>query len=309
VIGPVGSLAPIRSPRWWLRVALAVVIVASLSIIAGLAEAPSASASASAPAASQCDPPEFPTGAGYQVTCKISIDNVVTATGGRSSTVTATACLAAAGVLPPKGCKTTTTKSSRLVTSVNQCNKIAYGGGSNVKCDVRVTNTVPTSTATSGVTVNQCNGSGTGGGTQPTVICTPIGSTTNATVTQCNGSGNGGGATKRVKCTVSGAETALRVTINQCNGSANGGGSTVMCSAVLTNKFTSTTTTTTTTTKPPTGTSPTGTTPSARISTGPPEAPLGHTPDLSIGLAIAAAGLAGLAAEEVIRRHRRRKVT
>lgn len=43
----------------------------------------------------------------------------------------------------------------------------------------------------------------------------------------------------------------------------------------------------------------------AKILTGPPQAPLGHSGDLPIGLAIGAAGLAGLAVEEVIRRRRR----
>ena len=216
--------------------------------------------SVAASAFSQCDPPAFPTGAGYQVTCHVSVDNTVTASGATSSTVTATACLAAAGVLPPAGCTTTTTTSSHLVTSVNQCNGIVYGGGSNVTCDVTVTNSIPTGTATSGVTVNQCNGSGTGGGTAPTVVCAPTGSTTNATVTQCNSSGNGGGGSQRVKCTVSGAATALPVAIDQCNGSANGGGSTVTCATAITNNFTTATTTTTTAPTTTTTTSPTTTT-------------------------------------------------
>lgn len=46
----------------------------------------------------------------------------------------------------------------------------------------------------------------------------------------------------------------------------------------------------------------------ARIITGPPEAPLGHTGALPVGVAVGAAGVAGLAVEEVIRRRRSRKL-
>ncbi len=218
-----------------------------------------AAAAATAPAVTQCDPPAFPTGAGFEVTCTVTIDNTTTAQGVTSSTVTVTACVAAAGVLPPAGCTTTVTTSSQLVTSVDQCNGIIYGGGSNLTCNITVVNNVPVGTPSTDVTVDQCVGSGTGGGTQPTVVCSPLGSTTNATVTQCNGSGNGGGGATRVKCTLSGATTALPVTITQCNGSANGGGSTVTCTTAVTNNF-ATAATTTTTTLPTTTTTSTTTT-------------------------------------------------
>jgi hypothetical protein len=210
-----------------------------------------ASAAATAPAATQCDPPAFPTGAGYQVTCTIAINDTVSSAGATASTVTATACLAAAGVLPPFGCTTTVTTSNQLVTSVDQCNGIIVGGGSNLTCDVSVVDTVPAGAPTPGVTVNQCVGSGTGGGTQPTLLCDPVGSTTNATVTQCNGSGNGGGASTRVQCDEIGGTTAEPITINQCNGSSNGGGSTVTCASTFANNFVAAAPTTTTTTGAP----------------------------------------------------------
>lgn len=210
--------------------------LATLLVISGVTSVP-ASAAPSAPAAAQCDPPAFPTGAGFGVNCTLAIDNMVSSAGVVSSTVTATACLAAAGVLPPFGCTTTVTSSNQLVTSANQCNDIVYGGGSNVTCSVSVVNTIPTGTVSAGATVNQCIGSGDGGGTQPTVVCAPVASTTNATVTQCNGSANGGGASTRVQCHVTGASTAEPVTINQCNGSSNGGGSTVTCVTTFTNNF------------------------------------------------------------------------
>ena len=232
--------------RRCLIVAVAATVALAMMVLGGFAGAPAASAAASAPAATQCNPPAFPTGAGFQVTCTITVDNTVTLGGATSSTVTGTACLAAAGVVPPFGCTTTVTTSNQLVTSVNQCNGITYGGGSNVTCKVAVVNTVSAGTSAPGVSVNQCIGSGTGGGTQPTEVCSPVASTTGATVTQCNGSGNGGGAKTRVKCTVTGGATALPMTITQCDGSSNGGGSTVTCTTAFTNNFEAATPTTNT---------------------------------------------------------------
>jgi hypothetical protein len=235
--------------RYLVGMAVTATALGSL-VLGGFFGTQAASAAATAPAAAQCDPPAFPTGAGFQVTCTITIDDNVSSAGATSSTVTATACLAAAGVTPPSGCTTTVTTSNQLVSSVNQCNGIVVGGGSNLTCDVSVIDTVPTGAATPGVTVNQCIGSGTGGGTQPTLLCTPVASTTNAVVTQCNGSGNGGGASTRVQCTVTGATTAEPITINQCNGSSNGGGSTVTCATTFTNNFVAAAPTTTTTSVP-----------------------------------------------------------
>jgi hypothetical protein len=243
---------PARLPRY-LTMALAVTTALGALVLGGFFGAQVASAAATAPAATQCDPPAFPTGAGFQVTCTIAINQSVSAAGATASTVTASACLAAAGVTPPSGCTTTVTTSNQLVTSVDQCNGIVVGGGSNVTCSVSVVDTVPTGAPTSGVTVDQCIGSGTGGGTQPTLLCDPVGSTTNATVTQCNGSGNGGGASTRVQCDVIGATTAEPITINQCNGSSNGGGSTVTCATTFADNFVAAAPTTTTTTGTPAG--------------------------------------------------------
>jgi hypothetical protein len=239
--------------RRYLVVMVAVATAFGALVLGGFFGAQVASAAATAPAATQCDPPAFPTGAGFQVTCTIAINDTVSSAGAIASTVTATACLAAAGVTPPFGCTTTVTTSNQLVTSVDQCNGIAFGGGSNVTCDVSVVDTVPTGAPTPGVTANQCIGSGTGGGTQPTLLCDPVASTTNATVTQCNGSGNGGGASTRVQCDVIGATTAEPITINQCNGSSNGGGSTVTCATTFANNFVAAAPTTTTTTGAPAG--------------------------------------------------------
>jgi hypothetical protein len=242
-----------RGRRWSTAlVTVAVAAVGSISLLAlgGLSAVPAGAASG-APSVNQCNPPDFPTGPDYQVTCTVSVENYTSSTGATSSTVTTSACLAAPGVVFPScplnlGPVTSTVTSTQLVTSVNQCNGIVNGGGSNVYCNVTVTNNVPVGTPTSGASVDQCVGSDTGGG--GTEVCAPAGSTTNATVTQCNGSSNGGGTyagQPNVGCTVTGADSALPVTINQCNGTSNGGGSAVTCMATLADVFVPASTTST----------------------------------------------------------------
>jgi hypothetical protein len=245
--------AATRIDKRWSKVLLTVVIAAvgSISFLAlgGLAATP-ASAASGAPAVTQCNPPDFPITAGFQVTCTVSVENYTSATGATSSTVTTSACLGAAGVVYPAcplnlGPVTSTTTSTHLVTSVNQCNGIVTGGGSNVYCNVTITNNVPAGTPQSGVTTDQCIGSVTGAG--GTVACNPSSSTTNATVTQCNGSVTGGGTyagEPTAACTVTGAATADPVTVNQCNGTATGGGSAVTCMTAVSDVFAASTTTT-----------------------------------------------------------------
>jgi hypothetical protein len=46
-----------------------VTTLSALILTGGLTGVPAASAAATAPAATQCDPPAFPTGAVFQVTC------------------------------------------------------------------------------------------------------------------------------------------------------------------------------------------------------------------------------------------------
>ena len=50
---------------------VAVFLTFGMLTLAGLAGTEVASAAATAPAATQCDPPAFPTGAGFQVTWRI----------------------------------------------------------------------------------------------------------------------------------------------------------------------------------------------------------------------------------------------
>jgi hypothetical protein len=241
-----------RIDRRWRRSLLAVVVAAvgSISLLAlgGLGATP-ASAATGAPTVAQCNPPDYPITAGFQVTCVVTVENYTSASGATSSTVTTTQCLGAAGVVFPS-CPlsiapvTSSITSSQLVTSVDQCNGIVTGGGSNVYCNVNITNHVPPGTSESGVSVDQCIGSVTGGG--GTVACAPTGSTTNATVTQCNGSVTGGGTyagEPTAACTVTGAASADPVTVNQCNGTATGGGSAVTCMTAVSDVFAAATTT------------------------------------------------------------------
>lgn len=191
-----------------------------------------------APAVHQCNADTYPTGAGWEASCVITVENTLGSDGSTHSRVTTTWCLAEAGVLPPEGCTTDVVTSNQLVSSVDQCNGI-LAGGSNVTCRVEVVNNVPSGTPTTGVTVNQCVGSGQGGVSPggPPTDCDPVDSSTSgATVTQCNGSANGGGGPERVQCSVNGAVTALPVTVNQCNGST-AAGSTVTCAVSYTNNF------------------------------------------------------------------------
>lgn len=223
---------------------IAVLAVATDVPVVVVATAPAEEAGAvtaanhTVPAVHQCNADTFPTGAGWEATCDVTIENTLGSDGATSSRVTTTWCLAEAGVLPPEGCDTDVVTSNSLITTVNQCNGI-LAGGSNVTCTVEVINNVPFGTPTTGVTVNQCVGSGQGGvspGGPPTNCDPEDSSTSGATVTQCNGSANGGGAPERVQCLVVGGASALPVTVNQCNGST-AAGSTVTCGVVFTNNF------------------------------------------------------------------------
>ena len=211
---------------------MAFLIATTMVIFVGFVEVPVASAATASVA--QCNADTYPTGAGFEATCTLTVVNTITAAGAESSVVTATACLAAAGVLPPSGCTTETTSSDELTTTISQCLGIVGGGGSNVTCNVVVSNNVPADSPTSAVSVYQCVGSDAGGGGTPP-DCGPSGSSVTSMVNQCNGSSTGGGST--LACSVTGAVTAIPLSIQQCNGSANGGGSNVTCSAAVGDDF------------------------------------------------------------------------
>jgi hypothetical protein len=222
-----------HSLRLWFSTVMAFAIASAMSIFVGFVEVPVASADTASVA--QCNADTYPTGAGYQATCTLTVVNTITAAGAESSVVTTTACLAAAGVLPPSGCTTETTSSEELTTTISQCLGIVGGGGSNLTCNVVISNDVPADSPTAAVSVYQCVGSDNGGGGTPP-DCSPSGSIVTATVNQCNGSSTGGGST--LACSVSGAVTAIPLSIQQCNGSANGGGSNVTCSVSVGDDFT-----------------------------------------------------------------------
>jgi hypothetical protein len=184
---------------------------------------------------SQCNDVDNTPGLG--LTCSVTITNTFNVATGVGSSVTVLRECHGAGNTAPSSCITSSRSGSTVISSVSQCNGSINGGGGTVICDVRVTNNITGASTLSAATVNQCIGSGGGGGTEPTLVCSPLGSTTSATVTQCNGSANGGGGSMRVRCNVLGSTSAsgLQLTINQCNGSANGGGSTVTCSSQVSN--------------------------------------------------------------------------
>ena len=122
--------------------------------------------------------------------CNVVVVNTLTSAGAVSSTITATACLAAAGVPSPlPAARPRSPHRPRLVSSVNQCDGIVVGGGSNVTATSRSSTTFPAAQRPR-ATVNQCIGSGQRRGPRRPA-CAPVASTTNATVTQCNGSGTG----------------------------------------------------------------------------------------------------------------------
>ena len=214
-----------------------VLVAALLIAVSGLTFAPLGSSASAAETIAQCNSIDNTPGLG--ISCDVTVtNNLDVKTGVATSTVTLKECRGPANTAVT--CTTATTSYGSLVSSVEQCNFAANGGGASVICNVYVTNNI-TGGSTTGVTaatINQCNGSGAAG-PAPTLNCSPFpANTTGATITQCNGSTNGGGAAERVECTVnpSTASSDLPVTINQCNNTANGGGSVVTCTASLTNK-------------------------------------------------------------------------
>ena len=200
-------------------------LIAAAILLAG-ALLPAGTASAAAPAVEQCNGVDNQ--GGQEVRCEVTVTNSLDlATGEGSSTVTVQECHGPAGA--PTCGEPATSRFNDVTTTVSQCNGSGNGGGGVVECTVRVTSTITGDATTSPATVNQFNGSGQGGGTEPTVRCSPRGSTTDATITQCNEAGNGGGGTERVRCQVdpSTQSAALVVDVDQCNGSGNGGGGVV----------------------------------------------------------------------------------
>jgi hypothetical protein len=215
--------------------AIAFGLVLAAAAILGSTQQLSASAAPVAGAASQCN--GIDNGGGRAVECDVTVTNYLDVqTNVSSSIVVARACTAAAGAAPL--CTVVPASFPTATTAIDQCNGSGLGGGATVTCRVTVVNTIIGDAALAPATIDQCNGSGTGGGTEPTLNCSPLGTTSDATISQCNGSANGGGGQRRVTCTVEAStqSTVLPVTIKQCNGSA-AAGSLVTCGASLTHRI------------------------------------------------------------------------
>ena len=212
---------------------LTLMLVTSFISVIFIASPPKTSAQTSL---SQCNGTD--NAGGQAVECHYTVTNNLDGNV-TNSTITLEECHGAANDPATLVCTSSTTSSTDLVTSIDQCNGSGSGGGGTVACTVEVINNITGTVTPTTATVNQCNSSGRGGGTAPTVVCDPFpANTSGATVTQCNGSGNGGGGTARVQCTVDSGSTTtsvLTVTVNQCDGSGNGGGATVTCRTSLTN--------------------------------------------------------------------------
>jgi hypothetical protein len=230
--------------------------------------------------------PSMDTGAGTMITCDTEVTNTITGidpiTGvpSGSSVVKVTECTGPAnGRLDPNDLTCTTDPNQihvGLVTYVEQCNYVGYGGGNVLECSVDVTNrwVGVTPQTIDNASVNQCNVPQFAG--LDKTGCNPFPATTpNATVTQCNDSSYGGGQ-EDFNCIATGNTTtaSLGVTVNQCNNSNYGGGSWLNCSASITNQLVALPTPTPTT--PPTATAtavPPTASPTATPPTGPTATP------------------------------------
>lgn len=233
-----------RRPFPLLMAGLISVIAVSSAFLIGSTPA-SAAPIAAAPTTYCADPdtdPSIDTGAGTMITCETTITNTitgidpVTGVASGSAVITVKECTGPAnGRLDPSVLTCTTDEQIlvNLVTHVDQCNGVGYGGGNVLDCTVDVINNFVgvTPEVIGAASVNQCNGSA-----PVTTGCNPFpATTTNATITQCNNSSYGGGQ-EDFNCDASGTTTAsLSVTVDQCNDSNYGGGSWLNCATTLAN--------------------------------------------------------------------------
>lgn len=176
-------------------------------------------------------------GASTGMRCTVTVVNTIDGPT-RSSTTTVTRLCTLGPCSTPNG--TFTTRSSSVVSTVQQCNNSDNDAAHTISCEVRITNNIsagtPNAKPLTRASTNQCVGSGVPAKTR----CTPFPATAGAaTVTQCNGSANGGAGT--VDCAVDPASKvsrAIPVRVSQCNGTGNPGGSVVSCEASLITRIT-----------------------------------------------------------------------
>lgn len=217
---------------------LAATLLASAFFVVGGQGAPASAATWQG----QCQPSEFD-GGSQGARCQVTVENFLNlATGAESSRVTSLACNAGYDVAVCTGTPIVQNFADALIDVVNQCNYVANGGGSSLRCSVVMINTIVGAGAGDVPTVNQCNNSFDG--VPPIELpagsgCNPEEATTGAPIVQCNDSMNGETPVS-MNCTVvdtSRVSTALPVTINQCNNSVNGGGSLLECSTNISTIF------------------------------------------------------------------------
>ncbi len=217
---------------------LAATLLASAFFVVGGASTPASAATWEA----QCQPTAFD-GGGQGARCQVTVENFLDlATGAESSRVTSLACNAGYDVAVCTGTPIVQNFDDSLIDVVNQCNYVANGGGSSLRCSVVMINTIIGEGSAGFPTVNQCNNSFDG---VPAIelpagsSCNPPQATTGAPIVQCNDSMNGETLVS-MNCTVvdtSRVSSALPVTINQCNNSVNGGGSLLECSTNVSTIF------------------------------------------------------------------------
>ncbi|MEX0665686.1 MAG: hypothetical protein WD598_13095 [Acidimicrobiia bacterium] len=277
--GPINE--PRRGPK---RVRLLTSLFASILLAVGFSavalESTTKPASAAPISVNQCN--NVYNTPGLTVDCDVAVINTLTDSPSTTgSVITTTNHLGATTVLT----------STDIVTSVNQCNTSARGGGGTLRCHVNIINNIAVSGAQAATTatVNQCNNNQPDGlGTAPHT-CSPVSNAGGATIFQCNNrTGNGGGlvtfAPEFSHCSASGtSSSSLPVTVNQCNeDSADGGGGRVSCTTTITNIVTDTDVTGGTPTGTPTGGTPTGGTGTGGTGTGgAPAIPVLATPKLT----------------------------
>src|SRR5688572_9112606 len=140
-----------RSPGRFMSV---LVLVALVGAAASILTSPTSAAPLPGVPTTYCGDPStdgsVSTGAGTMITCDTSVTNTIVsidagtgvATG--TSVVRVTECTGPAnGRLDPSDLTCTTSEQILvgLVTTINQCNGVGYGGGNVLECTVEVTNT------------------------------------------------------------------------------------------------------------------------------------------------------------------------
>jgi hypothetical protein len=234
----------IRSTPFRTSLAFLACVAAALSV--AIALPPTAANAATTRSVNQCNGIGATSkGATTGLTCTVTVVNTIRGAHRGSTTTLKRTCRLGPC---PGGNGTFITRSTRLVTSVTQCNGSANDAAPPlVTCRVIIINNIsagtPRARPVTRATVNQCVGTGTGGGKYGSTgprVCNPYpATTTGATVTQCNGSATGGGST--AICSVSSSSRvspAIPVRVNQCNGTGNKGGTLLRCSTRITTRIT-----------------------------------------------------------------------